>query len=76
MTKPERITDEQIRQLLAYAQHIGDGRLAACAMRALDGDSMYNDSLRERCAAAYAGARVSADFRKANNMPHRRGAAR
>jgi hypothetical protein len=43
------ITNDQIRELLKYARAIEDQRLVACAMRALDGDSVYNTALRERC---------------------------
>jgi hypothetical protein len=56
------ITNDQIRELLKYARAIEDQRLVACAMRALDGDSVYNTALRERCAAAYAGAHTSSEF--------------
>jgi hypothetical protein len=62
----EQLTRDQLRQLLAYARHIEDGRLVAVCMRAIDGDSMYHSSIMERCAAAYAGAHMSDEFKHAN----------
>lgn len=70
MNKPKsRITRSQIEALLKYAKHIGDTSLASCAMRALDGDSLYHAGLVERCASAYAGARNTADFKAAQTIP-------
>lgn len=48
------ITAAQLKRVLAYAVAIGDRELAACARRALDGDSIYNHAMRERCSAAHA----------------------
>jgi hypothetical protein len=61
----ETITTEQLRALMRYAQDIGDTRLASQVTRALDNDSLYNLQLREICAAAYAGAHRSSDFKRA-----------
>jgi hypothetical protein len=62
------LTRDQLHQLLTYARHVEDGRLAAVCMRALDGDSMYHSSIMERCAAAYAGAHMSDEFKLANRV--------
>ena len=62
----ELLTRDQLKQLLEYARHIEDVRLAGACMRALDGDSMYHSSIMERCAAAYAGAHMSEEFKRAN----------
>lgn len=61
----DTITDEQIRALIQYARDIEDSRLVSQAMRALDADSIYNRQLREICAAAYAGAHTSSEFKRA-----------
>ncbi len=47
------ITDAQIREVLRIAQESGNTKLAACATRALDGDSLYHRALSARCADAY-----------------------
>lgn len=60
----ERLTRDQLRQLLAYALHIQDTRLAAACSRAIDGDSAYHSAIMERCAAAYAGAHMSREFKQ------------
>lgn len=65
MTATPDITNEQLRALIQYARDIGDGRLTSQAMRALDGDSLYNRQLREICSAAYARARMSREFKTA-----------
>ena len=65
----ERLTKNQLRQLLAYARHIKDTRLAVACSRAIDGDSAYHSSIMERCAAAYAGARMTREFKQANRAP-------
>jgi len=62
--KNKRLTKEQLRQLLAYAHHIRDTGLAAACSRAIDGDSAYHNSIMERCAAAYAGAHMSREFKQ------------
>jgi hypothetical protein len=67
---PERLTRDQLRQLQSYANYISDGRLASLVMRALDGDSLYHNSIMERCAAAYAGAHRSDEFKRANRAGH------
>lgn len=67
----ETINRDQLLDLLAYARRIGDGRLAACCMRALDGDSMYDSAIRERCAATYASARGSREFAQMNRTKER-----
>lgn len=47
------ITDEQIKVVLGHARAAHNTSLAACAVRALDGDSLYDRDLRERCADEY-----------------------
>jgi hypothetical protein len=64
-TTADNITNEVLRALIQYARDIDDWRLTSQAMRALDGDSLYNHHLREICAAAYAGARMSREFKAA-----------
>lgn len=63
---PERLTKDQLHQLLAYARSIKDTRLSAVCLRAIDGDSAYHSSLMERCSAAYAGAHNSDEFKRAS----------
>ena len=48
------IAREQIEEVLKHARLIGDKSLAACASRALDGDSVYHASMLKRCAKHYA----------------------
>lgn len=51
----DTISRAQLREVLAHARAAKDVRLAACAMRAIDGDSLYDRALRERCASVYVG---------------------
>jgi len=59
------IDREQLKDLLAYAREIEDVRLATLCMRTLDGDSLYHNSMIERCTAAHAGAHTSREFKRA-----------
>lgn len=61
----EPITRDHLHQLLEYARHIRDTRLAAACSRAIDGDSAYHSSIMERCTAAYAGAHMTREFKQA-----------
>lgn len=60
-----RVNKQQLEALLNYARYIEDTRLASLVMRTLDGDSLYHNSMLESCAAAYAGAHHSAEFKRA-----------
>jgi hypothetical protein len=60
-----RINREQLHALLNYARFIKDTRLAALVMRTLDGDSLYHNSMLERCTAIYQSAHSSDEFRRA-----------
>jgi hypothetical protein len=49
----DTIKSAQIRQLLDEAREAGDMRKAALCMRALEGDSLYQRGMLERCADLY-----------------------
>jgi hypothetical protein len=72
----ERLSKDQLRQLLAYARHVKHRDLAAACQRAIDGDSAYHSSIMERCAAAYASAHMSDEFRRANRVDNAAGRPR